>query len=313
MAEFGYKLGVKKGIKVMKINKNILLLLSILGLLPLANLAMDYGTDSDDEGYHTPVEQIMRYRRKRRLPARSESSDSELEDPTYIPGTPPQSERKRIKVHKNAISKRTVEAWPAIWERHEDSQEFMENLAQETSKTGETLLHKAMHLSPGKTPQKVACTRALIRAGADLTATTKDGDTPLHCWAMRHNSSQEEVAGMSTLLRHCHIPEDESVRNSYGSTPLHVVCSQGLINFKKFKIFVDAGIQLGKLNCNDETILHRLAQAGPDSSHNKPHILGLLQGCDLSSFINQRDYSQGRTALHWAVKTGDRICLISSS
>jgi len=273
------------------ITKNSLLLtILVSGLIATTALPMN-------DGFHTPPRKQV----KRICPS------SEERDPTFQPGPTPPSERKRLRVSKTSISSPCVKAWPQLFGRHELNQGFMGSLAKTQLKDGTTMLHKAMkqHIITRST---ISCITDMIDSGADLAAKQgKDQDTPLHMWAMRGICNTIEALKVKEALKHRQCPDVEDLKNINGSTPLHLLCSKGLVDSAKFKILAKWGISLTTQNYQRQTILHRLAQAGPDINEQKARILSFLDQrdqYDLSGIINKKDY-WGRTALYCAVKEGD--------
>jgi ankyrin repeat protein len=118
--------------------------------------------------------------------------------------------------------------------------------------------------------------------------------------------SQEEAQAMWDLLKSTPIPAIESFRNDFGSTPLHIVCSKGLLSWPKFEFFLRWGMPLDTPNFKGQTILHYLAQSGQGfgDNKNKAKIIVALRAQDLSAFVNRQDIN-GRTALMYAIINGD--------
>jgi ankyrin repeat protein len=199
-----------------------------------------------------------------------------------------------------------------LWQRHEQSIDFIKTLSGEQRvQDGNTLLHIAMLMDePEYLANKIQCISNLIYAGqADLIVKNASGDTPLHNWAMCVHVDQHEAEEVDRVLhmraKALHAIVDELV-NSNNSTPLHIVCSRGLVNFLKFKILAELGIPLDTQNRQARTILHNLADSGADLNGQKAQILGYLRkNHDLSELLNVRDF-EGRTALHIAIKNADK-------
>ncbi len=249
----------------------------------------------NNDGFHTPES-------KKHLPR---CPNSEERDPTFQPGRTPPSERKRTRVSRTSISSPCVKAWPKLFAKHEASQTFMERLAKTQLIDGTTMLHKAMKPRI-VTRHTISCIIDMINSGADLAAQKGcDRDTPLHMWAMQGGSNFMEIERVKQALQNRICPDSNDLKNINGSTPLHLLCSKGLLNAAKFKVLARWGVSLTVTNHQNQTILHRLAQSGPDINNQKAKILSFLRKVNMSGIINKKD-NHGQTALHLAVKEGDR-------
>jgi ankyrin repeat protein len=105
------------------------------------------------------------------------------------------------------------------------------------TKDGKTPLHGVS--SPG-------IARILIEHGADVTARTKDGETPLH------RASSLEVARM--LIEH---GADVAAQTKDGETPLHWVLSPEVA-----RVLIDCGADVAAKNKDGNTPLHLMSIRG---------------------------------------------------
>lgn len=130
------------------------------------------------------------------------------------------------------------------------------------------------------------------------------GDSIIHEWARLPGVGNYEASEVERALHAKDLPAVDMLQNFDGDTPLHIVCSGKFLNFFKFKALANWGIPLDVQNFQHQTILHRLAESGPNLINHKVQILNYFKKRDLSEFINVRDI-YGRTALHLAIQNGD--------
>jgi ankyrin repeat protein len=98
--------------------------------------------------------------------------------------------------------------------------------------------------------------RFLVEHGADTSARTKDGWTPLHSASTRH------VEGVRFLVEH---GADVSAKTKYGSTPLHNAAEMGRVEIARF--LVDHGADLSAKNWRGMTPLHLALEKMGSSNH----------------------------------------------
>ncbi len=106
-------------------------------------------------------------------------------------------------------------------------------------------------VSPLHLAENPAVARALIDAGADVTATTSFGQTPLH-WAVINASP-----GTVPVLVQAGVPLD--AKDGYQQTALHTAAVHG--RPLKTRELLAAGANVGAVDMNDETALHLAANA----------------------------------------------------
>jgi len=211
--------------------------------------------------------------------------DLEIEDPTYIPENPTATAQKRARVLPGNISRRTIYEWPNLWNLRDLDSTFICNLAYERDGNGNTLLHLAMkeHVNESFSEEKkLELIRDLILEGrADLYAKNNDCDTPLHCWAMSSKASEFEALEVFKIIIE-RLRSDGSIldwnclKNYVNSTPLHLVCSQGLLDCYKFITFVELGADVLAENLSNQNCYDRLIHADETIRKDKDQIFYFL-------------------------------------
>lgn len=256
----------------------------------------------DAPGLHTPEK-----------PSRQRASA--VDDSPYKPELT-DSAKKLVTIQPRLVTKRTIVGWPHSMRRQ--SQQFVDAFSYTCLRDGTNPLHLAfLYDKPDCACDLLSAERPTVfsnsAADASYVSPLKakmgvDQDTPLHFLAMR-NWTPHKVQKVASALASHTVEDVEDVRNNCGSTPLHVVCSRGNVNFETFKTLVDHGIPLDTSNKFGKTILHNLAVAGAGIGEHKERVLQLLK-CLLAAdrnaaaFVNKAD-CRSDTALHLAVRQGD--------
>jgi ankyrin repeat protein len=150
--------------------------------------------------------------------------------------------------------------------------------------------HTPLHIAVQRDNSSVDIIRALIAGGADISATTPYGYTPLH-HAAHYNSDADFVIALLEA------GADPSVRSRDGNTPLHGAA--GAINGPSRDVvmtLLKAGADAAARNESGETPLHSAVRT---SRPNLDVVMALLEfGADVVA-RNER----GETPLHYAAQT----------
>lgn len=128
--------------------------------------------------------------------------------------------------------------------------------------------------------------RALLKARADVNATSPDGTTALH-WA----ASRNDVEAVNLLIR---AGADVKKANRYGVTPLLLACETG--GPETVQALLKAGASANESLPEGETALMIAARS------DKPEVLKVLVASGAA--VDARETWRGQTAIMWAAAEG---------